>query len=101
MSRYHYTGPAIDHGLLSPSGRMSQRAREAATAREAARLFPPGTLTPPPVTEAEARAAEMATLRRSAATLRDLAARGMSRVRFTREAAKLEEQANALEEHRP
>lgn len=34
--------PSIDHGLLSPNGRMSKRARDAAMKREAARLFPPG-----------------------------------------------------------
>lgn len=34
--------PSIDHGLLSPSGRMSKQARKAAMEREAAKLFPPG-----------------------------------------------------------
>src|ERR1700690_1149210 len=33
------TWPAIDHGLLSPSGHISNRARKAALKREHARLF--------------------------------------------------------------
>ena len=89
--------PTIDHTILSPSGRVSKRARAAALAREAVRLFPPGYWDEPEPTESEARLARAATLRRSAANLRDLAARGMSSRKFTRAAAALEAEATALE----
>ena len=92
-----YQGPSIDHSLLSPSGKCSQRAREAALKREAARLFPPGFWDQAEPTP-EARAAqEVIRLRRSAATLREMAARGMNAKRYTREAAQLETEANLIE----
>lgn len=95
MSEYGYRGPSIDHSLLSPSGRCSKRARAAAEKREAARLFPPGYWdTPAPTAEAKQQAER---LRRTAQTLRDLAARGMKRRKYTAEASKLEAEANQLE----
>ena len=89
--------PAIDHSLLSPSGTVSKRARKAAMQREHDRLFPPGYWDAPKLTEQEAAQQEAQTLRRSAGTLRDLAARGMQRRTFTRKAEQLERQADELE----
>ena len=79
--------------LSSPSGRMSNRARLAAQKRLGLALFGPDGLqrTPTP------QPTEVERLRRRAAMLRDLAARGMSVRRFTREANAAEAQANALE----
>lgn len=91
-----HTFPSIDHSMLSPSGRVSKRARAAAMQRESARLFPPGYFDrPEPSAEDQCRAQAEA-LRRSAANLRDLAARGMSPRKFVREAARLEAEADAL-----
>lgn len=89
--------PSIDHTLLSPSGRASKRARDAALKREAARLFPPGYFDAPTKSAQQIASEKAATLRRSAANLRDLAARGMSARKFLREAAKLEARADELE----
>lgn len=86
--------PAIDH---SPSGRCSKRAREAALKREAARLFPPGFWDAPEKTDAQKAVEKATALRRSAANLRDLAERGMSKRKFIREANKIEAEANALD----
>jgi hypothetical protein len=88
--------PSIDHAILSPSGRCSKRAREAAIKRDHDRLFPPGYWDEPKQTQAEIDIAEAVSLRRHAATLRDLAARGMKRRAFTMEADRLESVANRL-----
>ncbi len=93
---YYYTGPSIDHTLLSPSGRCSKRARDAAMKREAAKLFPPGFWDKPTPTPEELAKQKADMLLRTAKTLRDLAARGMCSRKYAREAAKLEEQANSL-----
>ena len=93
---YYYTGPSIDHTLLSPSGRCSNRARDAAMKREAAKLFPPGFWDKPAPTPEELAKQKADMLLRTAKTLRDLAARGMNSRKYTREAAKLEEQANSI-----
>ena len=93
---YYYTGPSIDHTILSPSGRCSKRARDAAMKREAAKLFPPGFWDKPASTLEEQTRNKADGLRRTAKTLRDLAARGMNSRRYVREAAKLEEQADAI-----
>ena len=93
---YYYTGPSIDHTILSPSGRCSKRARDAAMKREAAKLFPPGFWDKPASTPEDLAKQKADVLRRTAKTLRDLAARGMNCRRYTREAAKLEEQANSI-----
>lgn len=91
------TWPSIDHTILSPSGRVSKRARNAAMKQAAALLFPPEL-------QSEIRAARLANqptkaerLRRQAATLRDLAARGMKKRAYTKEADRLEAEAAALE----
>ena len=93
MSSYYYRGPAVDHSLLSPSGRASKRAREAALQREGARLFPPGTS---PELEEPTPAEQAATLLRAAANLRALAAQGMHKRLYPREAARLEAMAARL-----
>lgn len=77
--------PAIDHSLLSPSGRMSKRARKAALQREAARLFAGINL------KGEApQESERDRLLRTAQTLRDLANGGMKPRAYMKEAERLE-----------
>ena len=88
----------IDHTILSPSGRVSKRARADAMKRETARLFPEGFWDEPAKTAAELAQEKAATLRRSAANLRELAGKGMSPTKFKREAARLEAEAAALVE---
>ena len=92
----YYTGPSIDHTILSPSGRCSKRARDAAMKREAAKLFPPGFWDKPVPTPEEQAKNKADGLRRTAKTLRDLAARGMCSRKYIREAARLEEQADSI-----
>lgn len=87
------TWPAIDHSLLSPSGRMSKRARSAAMAREAARLFDGVDLTPKQPKQPE----PWERLRRQASELRALAARGMSPRKFPKMADAMEAEADRLE----
>lgn len=89
--------PAVDHSGLSPSGRVSKRARKAWMDVQAARLFPPGYWDEPIQTPAEANAAKALRLRRSAATLREMADRGMSQARFRKQADALDAQADVLE----
>jgi hypothetical protein len=101
MTEYGYKGPTIDHGLLSPNGHMSKAARAAAMKREAKRLFPPGFWDKPQATPEEQLKQKVDGIRLAAKTLRDLAARGMSRHRYTHEAAKLEAQADSLLAERP
>ena len=91
------TWPSIDHSLLSPSGQMSKRARKAAMKREAERLFPPGFWNKPVPTEHELTQKKAKQLRRTAATLRELAERGMRRRKYKKEAARLERLAAEIE----
>lgn len=88
------TGDAI--ALSSPSGRMSQRARRAAEKRLHAALFGEHC-TREDLTGEGPEVLPGVALRRSAANLRDLAARGMYPRKYPREAAKLEQQADALD----
>lgn len=90
--------PSIDHTGLSPSGRVSKRARKAWLEREAARLFPPGYFAEIE-REHQARldAEHPARLRHRAADLRALAARGMQTRALTKEAARLEAEADRLD----
>lgn len=90
--------PSIDHSLLSPSGHQSRRARKAAMKQEAAKLFPPGYFDAPTPTPAEQARQQAESLRRTAQNLRDLAARGMRRRKFAREAERLEAEADAIME---
>lgn len=77
----------------SPSGKVSRRAREVAQERLRQELFGDGLPFPtcPQQTEAEC-------LRREAADLRELAARGMKPRAHRKRAAELEQQADLLEE---
>lgn len=79
--------------LSSPNGRMSKRARAAAEERLRVALFGADGLQLNPPEQPD----KAAVLRRSANTLRELAGHGMSTRKFLKEAAKLEEQAAALE----
>ena len=96
MTDYYYRGPSVDHSLLSPSGKMSKRARAEAVKRETARLFKGVQWENAPSPE-RIKAERVATLRRSAANLRDLADRGMSPRKYRRNAARLEREADDLE----
>lgn len=95
MSASH-NWPSIDHSTLSPSGRTSKRARAAALKREAARLFPPGIWDRDPLTPAQILEKRIVVLRRRAASLFDLAARGMRTKRYRREADALVAEAERL-----
>ena len=78
--------------LSSPNGSMSKRAREAAQERLRVALFgPEGLKAPQAIQETE-----KARLMRQAANLRELAARGMSPRKFTKEAEALEAKAAEL-----
>ena len=77
--------------LSSPSGRMSNRARKVAERRLALALFGEG-LVPTERPKADPKES----LIRRAKELRELAARGMSRRTFTREAERLEAQAEVM-----
>jgi hypothetical protein len=88
---------SIDHGLLSPSGRVSKRARKSAMDRAWAALFPPGFWDKPTATPEVAALETIKRYRRSAAELRELAARGMSCRKFIREAVALETMADSIE----
>jgi hypothetical protein len=89
--------PAIDHTLLSRSGKCSKRARKAFLERERARLFPPGYWDKPEPTGAEKTQSECVSLRRRAKMLSDLADRGMKVRKYRKEAAKLLDEAAELE----
>lgn len=90
------TWPSIDHGLLSPSGRMSKRARKQAEQREWDKLFGKdsgfeGWTRKPPTNSEKAT-----TLRRSAAWLRHLASLGVHVRSYPKAATKLEAEADKL-----
>lgn len=91
MSKYHYRGPAIDHTLLSPSGRASKRARTALERVEHERLFAGVDLkgSAPQPTKREK-------LLRHAAILRELADRGFRPKYHRKHAAIAEAQAETL-----
>jgi hypothetical protein len=84
----------FDHGILSPSGRVSNRTRSATEARlrenvsVAIRALP--SWAPPQPTRAES-------LRRQAAELRVLASRGMCVRKYPRLATAMEAEADRLE----
>ena len=76
----HYDGPPIDHGLLSPSGRISKRARAAAIELHHVEVAAWWRKKYPPPTEAEqaesARLAEIESLTHHAERLEAFAAQG-------------------------
>ena len=89
--------PSIDHSILSPSGHVSKQARDAAMKREAATLFPPGFWDAPAKTKTEIAHEKAEVLRRTAANLRDLAARGVKPKAYLKAAAEFETKADYLE----
>ena len=95
--QHHSMHPSIDHGLLSPSGKMSKRAREAAMKRESNRLFPIGYFDKPEPTLEQKRKATIDNCRQRAKELHGLADRGMCVRKYRREARKLEDLAEKLE----
>jgi hypothetical protein len=78
--------------LSSPSGRTSKRAKKAAADRLALALFG-ANATRDDFTGTQQQPTEKERLLAQAGRLRDLAARGMSTRKFTKEAARLEAQA--------
>lgn len=83
--------------LSSPNGRMSKRARKAAEQRLATALFGDGScFRAPEPTEAEKIERKAQQLLQHAKRLRDLANRGMSVRKFTKEAERAEAEAAAL-----
>jgi hypothetical protein len=72
--------------ISSPNGRVSKRAKEEAVKRLHKVLFGEGGLQPEPVAQPSERERLLAQI----AHLRNLAARGMSTKKFTKEADRLE-----------
>ncbi len=91
------TWPSIDHGVLSPSGRVSKRARKAKLAIEHAKLFPPGYWDKSVLTAAQEAVRAALQQRRHATRLTDLANRGMHPRKYKKEAARALAEAEALE----
>ena len=89
--------PSIDHSILSPSGHVSKRARAAAMKHERDLLFPPGYWDDPARTAEEIAHEKAEVLRRTAANLRDLAAKGMKPRAYAKKAAEFEAAADKLE----
>jgi len=89
----HPIRPTIDHGLLSPNGRMSKRAREAALKREATRLFPPGYWDKPVPTEREKKELEIWSLLHAA----ENCLKFIKSKKGPREAKKLQDRAKILQ----
>ena len=86
------TWPSIDHGILSPSGRVSGRARKAAMQRERVRLGW-DQLFADLVPGLPAQPSERESLLRQAAELRELAKRGMKPRAYLKAAIALEARA--------
>lgn len=76
--------PAVDHGLLSPSGKMSKRARDAALERERIKLFGSEGLQAPSHPQSSERDMDLA----QAARLRKFAA--LHPRKYLKEAERLE-----------
>lgn len=85
--------PTIDHGILSPSGHVSSSARRRALERTRTALFGADGLPAPTVPQPS----KAASLRRQAADLLDLAARGMRPRAYRQAAAALQARADALD----
>jgi hypothetical protein len=84
--------PILDHGILSPNGRVSKATRERDLEKLRQDLFGPQGLQQAPVPQP----AEAEALMRQAQQLRELAARGMKTKAYMKKAAELEAQAAAL-----
>jgi len=85
--------PAIDHSVLSPSGRVSNRARQAASGRLASELFPPGYWNKPQPTARELETQHAQQMLDQAKRLRELAA---CRRKYPKAADMLEQKAAAI-----
>lgn len=85
------TWPCIDHGMLSPNGRVSKRSRKVAMERVTEMLFPEGFPKPQ---HTDTRSEREVLLHR-AKELRELVARGMHVRKYAKEAARLEALADA------
>lgn len=85
----------IDHGILSPSGRVSKRSRKLAQARVVRQLWPNGC-TREDIQGTAPQNDEKESLLRYARTLRDLASKGMHPRKYAKEAARLEALAAGL-----
>lgn len=86
----------FDHGILSPSGRISKRARELHLKRTVDRLWPNGCTREDIHGSGPMQPTKKEKLLSQAVKLRDLASRGMSTKKFNREADRLEEEASKL-----
>lgn len=89
----HYSGPEINHAILSPSGHVSKRAEKSAKAEAFKLLFPEGHIPGPVIKQPEKKAS----LLRQAEELEQLAKRGMKPVAYKRKAEELRKQAAALD----
>lgn len=87
--------PSIDHSILSPNGRVSKRSREAAMERVRKELF--ADIEDPQIFKPPTNAEKALSLRRTAENLRQLAARGMKPKAYVKAAAKLETEADVLD----
>ena len=83
--------PAIDHTILSPSGRVSKRARKAILEREAKRLFEGIDLMPK-----TKQPSEKEKLLHNAKMWRELADRGMGVRKYNKLADEAEKKAALL-----
>lgn len=90
----------FDHGILSPSGKISKRARKAALKRLTDRLWPNGLTREMLYGPGPAQPTEKERLLEQAKRLRDLADRGMARRKYTKEADRLEKLAAELDDER-
>jgi len=94
---------SMDHGLLSPSGRVSKRARNAALKRENERMWGPGGID---AYLREAREEHLKAIQptkkeallQQAARLREFAGYGCNTRKYNREAERLEREAAKLPE---
>lgn len=84
--------PSIDHGALSPSGRVSKRSKAASIKRASLALFGPKGLQ----ANESPRRDEYKYLMAKAAELRGLALRGLKPIAYLKKANELECQAGAL-----
>lgn len=87
----------LDHGVLSPSGKCSKRNRKFLQDKLARQLWPDG-LTREQLYGPDIEVSEKERLLNQAKRLRELAERGMSRRKFTKEAERLERLAADLKD---
>ena len=97
----HYDGPPIDHGLLSPSGRISKRSRAAALKRYQAGVSEWWDKEyPPPTAEERAKNNQLAlieSLTRHAERLEEFARQGYRTRYHNKHAAKARQEIEDLQ----